>query len=191
MEKALVASPPRMCGLPFQSLGTNRGSTKLSRSRRPWQKARVPCAFAVVPPARFQYKPTYSPIIEVPLIRGKLMYPFKSEVQDTPLLTCLSYHYCTHFCCSAKLPFFFFTYLLIYFYLCLYSTSVFYSFIQMFFGVGFNCNVYDLWVYKLLSFKSAEHWNVILHHKCCVMFTIKYSISKPLWIWTESHTNSL
>ena len=43
--------------------------------------AMVPCAFAVVPSARFQFKLTFSPI-EVPHTRGKFLCPFRSEVQD-------------------------------------------------------------------------------------------------------------
>ena len=39
--------------------------------------AAVPCTFAVVPSARFQYK--LLPI-KVPLTRGKLLVPFKREV---------------------------------------------------------------------------------------------------------------
>ena len=39
----------------------------------------MPCDFAEVPSARFQYKLTFS--LRIPLIRGKLLCPFKSKVQ--------------------------------------------------------------------------------------------------------------
>ena len=47
--------------------------------------AAVPCAFALVPSARFQYKITFAPTKE-PLTRGKLLQPSKSKVQCLLLL---------------------------------------------------------------------------------------------------------
>ena len=46
---------------------------------KPTVLAVVPCAFAVVPFAKFQYKFTFF-LIEVPLTREKLLCPIKREV---------------------------------------------------------------------------------------------------------------
>ena len=55
----------------------------------PTATAVVPCAFAVMPFTNVQYKCTL-PHTEVPLARGKMLCPFKNEVQG---LFYYYYHY--------------------------------------------------------------------------------------------------